>query len=158
MESVGNNELLARRKTGFLCASQAKSGDVVRCISWAMELPQDACVVGGFQTSLELDVLHLLLKRRIAVVVLLARRMYRVMPDHLQAAIDAGCAIVVSTSTASRTTKAAAYERNEQVAAMSDNLVFGSLSPDSSLYAIYTKYKDLKPTTVVGVYKDQLKP
>lgn len=158
METIGNNDLLALRKTGFLCASGATSGDVVRCMDWAMSLPQDACIVGGFQTPLERDVLHLLLKRRIAVVVLLARRMYKQMPPHLQTAIEAGRALVMSTSAATRTTKAAAYERNEQVAAMSDTLAFGALSPTSSLYPIYTKHKDQKPTTLIGVCTDQRKP
>lgn len=100
MEAIGNNDLLGLYKTGLLCASQAKSGDVVRCIDWAMELPQDACVVGDFQTPLERDVLHVLLRRRIAVVVILARRMYRVLPAELQAAADVGRALILSSSDA----------------------------------------------------------
>lgn len=139
MDTIGNNELLLRQKTGLLCASDATSGDVMRCMDWAMELPADACIVGGFQTALERDVLHVLLRRHIPVIVVLARRLYKTIPAELQAAVDAGRALVLSVSDSPRTCRATALRRNEHVAAMADVVVFPSVPPaTSSLHPLYT--------------------
>ena len=43
-----------------------------------------------------------------------------------------------------------AYRRNEYVADLADDIIFGWMHPGSLLYAIYNKYRDCKPVDVLG--------
>ena len=71
-------ELLKLKKTAFLASSTISSETVLRCYDWATEMRnRGECVVSGFSSKLEQDVLHFLLKGNQPIIVVLARRMYR---------------------------------------------------------------------------------
>ena len=77
-EYLGNRELLKLKKTAFLASSTISSETVLRCYDWATEMRnRGECVVSGFSSKLEQDVLHFLLKGNQPIIVVLARRMYR---------------------------------------------------------------------------------
>ena len=61
-------------------------------------MPKDSCIISGFQTKLEKDVLQLLLKRHIPVIIVLARRMYKELPVEILSAIDGNEALILSLS------------------------------------------------------------
>jgi len=46
--------------------------------------------------------------------------------------------------------RATAFRRNEYVAELADAIIFASMHPGSSLYAIYDKYRGRKPVDVLG--------
>jgi hypothetical protein len=50
---------------------------VLKCYDWAAG-QHDGCVVSGFSSKLEQDVLHFLLKVKCPIILVLARRMYKV--------------------------------------------------------------------------------
>ncbi len=63
METIGNKEILKLPKTAFLCSRNVSASVVLKCYDWATE-QRDAghCVISGFHSQLEKDVLHFLLK------------------------------------------------------------------------------------------------
>ena len=63
LEYLGNKQLLHLPKTAFLASNTVPSETVLRCYDWATEMSrQGRCVVSGFSSKLEKDVLHFLLK------------------------------------------------------------------------------------------------
>ena len=63
VEYLGNKELLKVQKTAFLASSTISSESVLRCYDWATEMRRRGeCVISGFSSKLEKDVLHFLLK------------------------------------------------------------------------------------------------
>ncbi len=101
-----------------------------------MNVPKESCIISGFQTKLEQDVLHILLKRHIPVIIVLARRMYKVLPSEIQAATERAEALVLSLSDHPRNTKEHALARNKFVMEQAQEIVFGALDKDSSLMTL----------------------
>lgn len=104
MEHLGNRELLKQQKTAFLASNTIAPDVVLRCYDWATG-EHEGCVVSGFSSRLEQDVLHFLLKSKTPVIMVLARRMYREIPEEPQSAIGSRPAahhlhVSVSTSVA----------------------------------------------------------
>lgn len=97
------------------------------------ECARDSCIISGFQTKLEADVLHLLLKRHVPVIIVLARRMYKTFPAEIQTAIDREEALVVSLSNSPRNCKENAARRNKYIIETADSIVVGAMDDSSSL-------------------------
>ena len=112
LSHIGNLDLLKRPKTAFLCSSKTTSRDILKSLDWATSAPKDSCIISGFQTKLEKDVLQLLLKRHIPVIIVLARRMYKELPAEIQTAIDGNEALILSLSHLTRNSKSRALARN----------------------------------------------
>lgn len=133
LSHIGNLDLQKRQKTAFLCSSKTTSRDILKSFDWATSVPKDSCIISGFQTKLEKDVLQLLLKRHIPVIIVLARRMYKELPAEIQSAIDGNEALILSLSHLSRNSKPGALARNKYIISIADSVVFGALNPSSSL-------------------------
>ena len=140
MEYLGNTELLKVKKTAFLDSSAIPVDMVMKCYDWAAEKHED-CVVSGFSSKLEHDVLHFLLKEKSNIILVLARRMYRVIPEELKEALDRGRLLVISTNDAVRQSKATALARNKYICEMADKIIFVGVTPKSSLYPIMESNK-----------------
>ena len=98
-------------------------------------------VVSGFQSKIEKDVLHFLLKGKQPVIMVIARQMYKTLPPSLQAPLDEGRLLIISTApAATRVGKSAADQRNTYIAEIADNIVFGYIRPESSLQEIFNQY------------------
>ncbi len=65
MEYLGNKELLTMQKTAFLASGTIPPDVVLRSYDWATG-EHEGCVVSGFSSKLEQDVLHFLLKSNTA--------------------------------------------------------------------------------------------
>ena len=141
LSHIGNLELLERPITAFLCSSKTTSRDILKSFDWATSVPKDSCIISGFQTKLEKDVLQLLLKRHIPVIIVLARRMYKMLPAEMQSAIDSNEALIISLSHLPRNSKQSALARNKYIISITDNVVFGALDPTSSLTNLVEEQK-----------------
>ena len=131
---LGNKDLLRRRLTAFLSSSTIATDKVMACYDWATSLSGATdCVVSGFQSPIEQDVLHLLLKKKIPVIVVLARAMYKHVPEELREAFNEGRMLLVSVSANPRVNKTAALSRNRYVVDMAQTVVFGMIAEGSSL-------------------------
>lgn len=59
---LGNKDLLGRRLTAFLASRTVQTARVLACYDWATSLNAETdCVVSGFQSPIERDVLHFLI-------------------------------------------------------------------------------------------------
>ena len=125
VEYLGNQELLKLRKTAFLASSTISSETVLQVYDWATEMRS---VVSGFSSKLEQDVLHFLLKGSQPIIIVLARKMYKVIPDELKEPLAQNRLLIISVSTAIRQSKMTAMTRNRYVCEMADNLVSPELN------------------------------
>lgn len=77
-------------------------------------------MVSGFSSKLEQDVLHFLLKGSQPVILVLARRMYKAIPEELRKPLAENRLLIISVSTAVRQSKATALMRNRYICELSD--------------------------------------
>lgn len=139
IEFLGNKELLNRSKTAFLCSRNVSSAAVLRCYDWATEMRKGhQVIVSGFQSKIEKDVLHFLLKGHQPVIIVIARKMYKQLPEEWQSPLDSGHLLIVSLAPKTlRTSTKTAYNRNRYIISIADTIVFGFISEGSSLQLLY---------------------
>ncbi|WP_278491285.1 hypothetical protein [Prevotella nigrescens] len=94
------------------------------------------CVVSGFCSKLEKDVLHFLLKGSQPIILVLARKMYKTVPQILQGALNENRLLIVSVSLSVRQSKTTALERNKYICDMADKILFVGVTDQSSLYTL----------------------
>ncbi len=147
---LGNQELLKLQKTAFLASSNIASETVLRVYDWATEMRcRGECVISGFNSKLEQDVLHFLLKGSQPIILVLARRMYKVIPEELQEALNQNRLLIVSVSNAARQSKDTAMIRNRWVCETADKIVFIGVTEQSSLYALKTTFNNKQKMTTL---------
>ena len=143
-QMIGNAALMERPKVAFLSSRKVAPATVMRCYDWATGMRGGGsagrlvppCVVGGFQSALERDVLKLLLPDGgPSIVMVLARGMWRSVPMEYREAINAGRMLVVSPFSQGvvRVSKETAEKRNGWILDHCDEAVFASLDPNGSL-------------------------
>ena len=95
---LGNKQLLSLHKIGFIASRHASTLDVIPTLDWAVEISKstDVAVVSGFQSPLEKDVLKFLLRGVCPIIIVLARGMYRKLPDALQTPMDQQRLLIIS--------------------------------------------------------------
>ena len=136
---LGNKELLKMHKSAFLASNTIPVEMVLKCYDWASS-KHDGCVISGFSSKLEKDVLHFLLKSKCLVILVLARRMFKVVPDELKEPLEQGRLLIISTSKAVRQSKQTALERNRYICEIADKIFFVGVTPKSSLYPLKEDY------------------
>lgn len=141
MTCLGNESLLKSPKTAFLASSTIPLQIVLKCYDWAAG-KHDGCVVSGFSSKLEKDVLHFLLKAKCPVIVVLARSLYKELPEEWKAPLEQGRLLIISTSESSRQSKATALARNQYICQMADSILMVGVTETSSLFKLYQEYKD----------------
>ncbi len=141
IQYLGNKELLTLEKTAFLASSTISSETVLRCYDWATEMRgRGECVVSGFCSKLEQDVLHFLLKGKQPIIIVLARRMYKTVPEELRMPLAENRLLVISICDAVRQSRATALARNRYVCEMAERILFVGVTEQSSLCALKTEY------------------
>ena len=137
LQMIGNTALFdLPDKVAFLSSRRISAAAVLKCYDWAAEM-RDAgrCVIGGFQSSLERDVLKFLLRGKSPIVMVLARGLWRTVPSECREAVNAGRMLVVSpfSQRVIRVSAATAAARNKCVLDNCESAVFASLDPCGSL-------------------------
>ena len=86
LQMIGNTAFLDRPdKVAFLSSRRISPAAVLKCYDWAAEMRDTGrCVIGGFQSSLERDVLKLLLRGQSPIVMVLTRGVWRTVPSDLR--------------------------------------------------------------------------
>ncbi|MCH3993580.1 MAG: hypothetical protein LKE54_00685 [Prevotella sp.] len=139
--TYGNAEILKLHKTAFLASGTIPPSMVLRCYDWATDMcDKGECVISGFNSKLEQDVLHFLLKGNQPIILVLARKMYKNLSAELQTAIDSNRLLIISTSQAPRQSRQTAFVRNEYIADLSDKICFVGVTEKSSLYPLTQRY------------------
>lgn len=140
MEYLGNKGLLKLKKTAFLASSTIPTEMVLKCYDWATS-EHEGCVISGFSSKLEKDVLHFLLKAKCPIIMVLARKMYKVIQEELKEPLEQGRLLIISTSNDSRQSKATAFARNKYVCEISDYIFFVGVTQSSSLFPFTEEFK-----------------
>lgn len=142
-EYLGNQELLNLQKTAFLASSNIASETVLRVYDWATNMrSRGDCIISGFNSKLEQDVLHFLLKGSQPIILVLARRMYKVIPEELEEALAQNRLLIVSVSNVARQSKDTAMMRNRWVCKTADRILFVGVTKQSSLYALKAAFNN----------------
>ncbi len=140
METLGNTSLLDRKKIGYFASGTIASQSVLPTLDWAAEVAKrdDVAIVSGFHSKMEREVLNFLLRGRCGIICVLARSIYKKIPERFREAYDTGRVLFISPckTSAVMTSRHLCQQRNEYVASICDELIFSSLSPESSLYPL----------------------
>lgn len=134
--ALGNAAIARLPKTAFLCSRAYPAGAVLRIYDWAKAARQRGeCVISGFHSALERDVLEILLGGAQPVVLAAARNLPARYSPPVRRALRDGRLLVVSAFPASvaRITAATARRRNAFMLAVADRAVIGYLSEDGAL-------------------------
>lgn len=133
---IGSKELLNLHKTAFLCSRKAPASVVLKCYDWAIA-QRDAgnCVISGFHSQIEKDVLHYLLKGTQPIIVVLARGLKEKIESELQIPLESGRLLIVSPfeKTIKRVTEKTAEARNKMMMELADNVTVGFVSKGGRL-------------------------
>ena len=137
---LGNKELLKLPKRAFLASSTIPVEMVLKSYDWASSRGEGDCIISGFNSKLEQDVLHFLLKGKCTIILVLARAMYKTIPAELQSLLDAGRLLIISTCNATRQSKATALARNRYICELADAVLFVGVTEHSSLYPLKQEF------------------
>ena len=123
---LGSKQLLNLHKIGFIASRHASTLDVIPTLDWAVVISKstDVAVVSGFQSPLEKDVLKFLLRGVCPIIIVLARGMYRKLPEALQTPMDQQRLLIISNESdnTTRVSEITAHKRNEYVISISDEM------------------------------------
>jgi predicted Rossmann fold nucleotide-binding protein DprA/Smf involved in DNA uptake len=135
-ETAGNTDLLKLRKTAFLCSRQVPASALLRCYDWAIaQRDQGICVISGFHSQVEKDVLHYLLKGKQPIILALARGMKAEPETELMPALAEGRLLIVSpfAQNIKRASLQTAEIRNKLMIHLADEITVGFASPGGNL-------------------------
>lgn len=123
----GNNELLKRRKVGFLASRKISSISILPTLDWATEVSkrEDIAIVSGFHSKMERNVLEILLKGQCGIIIVLARGMYRKLPIQYEEAMSQKRLLIISNEkdNVKRVSEQTAHKRNEYVREIADEMM-----------------------------------
>ena len=141
VQMLGNAALMEWPKVAFLSSRKVAPAAVMRCFDWATSVRDgDRCIVGGFQSALEKDVLRFLLRGKVPVILVLARKLWSKVPEELRGPIGEGRLLIVSPVSAARASASSAMARNRWILENCDEVVLGSLDPNGGLAKLIATY------------------
>jgi len=133
---IGNKALLELKKTAFLCSRKVPASIVLKCYDWAIQQREDGnCIISGFHSQIEKDVLHYLLKGNQPIIVVLARGLkQKIEPEFLEP-IEKGRLLIITPfeEKVKRVTTETAKVRNQMMIALADSITIGFASVDGML-------------------------
>jgi len=136
MNNFGNIELLKLPKTAFLCSRKVPASVVLKCYDWAIEQrEQGVCVISGFHSQIEKDVLHYLLKGDQPIIVALARGLKEKLEPEFEKPLKQGRLLIISPfeKSAKRVTEQTAETRNKMMIDLADNITVGYANKGGNL-------------------------
>jgi len=135
-QQLGNAELLKLHKTAFLCSRKVSSSVILKCFDWAIEQRNEGnCIIGGFHSQMEKDVLHFLLKGNQPIIVVLARGLKDKVETEFQLPLKQGRLLIISPfdKSTKRVTEKTAEFRNKFMIELADSITVGYSNPKGRL-------------------------
>lgn len=143
----GNHELLKLHKTAFLCSRKCPAAIVLKAYDWAIAQREAGnCIISGFHSTIEKDVLHYLLKGSQPIVIALARGMKERIEPELKASLDQGRLLIVTPfeDSVKRVTSETAQTRNRLMIDLADEVVVAYASENGNLQRLIDEKKGIK--------------
>lgn len=153
MEHLGNFELIRLHKTAFLCTRRVPASIVLKCYDWAIEQREEGrCIISGFHSQIEKDVLHYLLKGGQPIIIALARGMKKRFDQQLHREIEKERLLLVTSfgSSVTRVTQETANKRNELMAELTDEIFVSYAQPDANVEKLALRW--LKKGKRIGTF------
>lgn len=129
--SKGNTDLLKLPKTAFLCSRKIPASVVLKCYDWAIEQREKGnCIISGFHSQIEKDVLHYLLKGKQPIILALARGIKAKLEPEFERPIEEGRLLIITPfdKNVKRVTEETAQKRNELMISLADQITIGYAS------------------------------
>ena len=128
---LGNKELLNKRKIGYLASRKIPTLSVLPALDWALQMSKqtDVVIISGFHSRMERDVLKVLLQGKCGIILILARGMYRQLPQQYEEAMQQGRLLIISyeKDSVTRVSEVTAHKRNEHVRELADEMYLQNL-------------------------------
>jgi len=141
-EHIGNKALLELNKTAFLCSRKVPASIILKCYDWAIQQREEGnCIISGFHSQIEKDVLHYLLKGNQPIIVVLARGLkQKIEPEFLEP-IEKGRLLIITPfeEKVKRVTTETAKVRNQMMIELADKITIGFASEDGKLKQLLDK-------------------
>lgn len=144
LKYYGNVDIINLPKTAFLCSRSIPASAVLKCYDWAIEQREKGnCVISGFHSQIEKDVLYYLLKGNQPIIIILARGLKKRIEPELKTPLEQGRILIVSPfdRNVKRVTERTAEIRNKMMIELADKITVGYASKGGKLEAL------LKTTT-----------
>jgi predicted Rossmann fold nucleotide-binding protein DprA/Smf involved in DNA uptake len=135
-QQLGNEELLKLHKTAFLCSRRVPATAILKCYDWAIEQRNASnCIISGFHSQIEKDVLYYLLKGKQPIILVLARGLKDKIEHEFKAPLEQGRILIITPFDKSikRVTQNTAEIRNKLMIDLADTITVGHLNPDGQL-------------------------
>ena len=149
--TYGNRELLTLYKIAFLCSRNCPASVVTKSCDWARaQRATGSCVISGFHSRIEKDVLHHLLLGRRPIILALARGMMKRLEPELQAALDAERLLIVTryADSVTHACEDSCFQRNRLMMELADETVIAYASPGGKLERLYRE----RPGTKISLW------
>lgn len=146
---LGNELYLNNHIIAYLCSGRYSTTAVLRSYDWANTVRnRKSCIISGFHSVLEKDVLKILLNGTCPICMVLARGMYKKLDPTLKEKIDCGRLLLITPFKSSVTyvTKETAIIRNRLVIELADEIVVAHITPGGKLEQ---QIKDAKQGKIV---------
>lgn len=143
MEYLGNQGILKHRKIGFLCSRKVPASIILKTYDWVIEQRNNGiCVISGFHSKIEKDVFDILVKGTPPIILILARGMYKRLPDKLRIEIDKNRLLIISpfSKLIKRASNSTSLKRNKCILSFSDEMYLPYVNPQGSLSRLVQKY------------------
>jgi predicted Rossmann fold nucleotide-binding protein DprA/Smf involved in DNA uptake len=134
--NIGNTNLLNQPKTAFLCSRKVPASVVLKCYDWAIEQREKGvCVISGFHSQIEKDVLHYLLKGYQPIILGLARGLKDKLEPELEKPLQEGRLLIISPfeKKIKRVSEQTAVVRNKMMIDLADQITIGYASQGGQL-------------------------
>ena len=132
----GNTDILKLHKTAFLCSRKVPASIVLKCYDWAIEQRKIGnCIISGFHSQLEKDVLHYLIKGKQPIIIALARGLKEKLEPEFLKPLEQGRLLIITPfdKKVKRLTEQTAATRNEMIIELADNITVGYASTGGQL-------------------------
>ncbi|MBI3601042.1 MAG: DNA-binding protein [Nitrospinae bacterium] len=134
--TLGNTDILKLHKTAFLCSRKCPADVVLKSYDWAIERREKGdCVISGFHSKIEKDVLHYLLKGSQPVILALARGFKKRLEPELKKALDDKRLLIITPfeEKVKRVTSETSARRNRLMAEVADEIFVAYASKGGNL-------------------------
>lgn len=139
LKYYGNVDIINLPKIAFLCSRSIPASAVLKCYDWAIEQREKGnCVISGFHSQIEKDVLHYLLKGNQPIIIVLARGLKEKIEPELKTPLEQGRILIVSPfdRNVKRVTERTAEIRNKIIIELADKITVGYASKGGKLEAL----------------------
>lgn len=122
---MGNKQILKNHKIAFLCSRKCPADIILKSYDWAIaQREKGVCVISGFHSKIEKDVLHYLLKGTQPIILALARGLKKRLAPELKDALDKNRLLIATPfdEKVTRVTRETANQRNHLMAELADEI------------------------------------